>query len=83
MNKENIQISLRQVWNYIGSDYLEAFDTPRGMKQSEVIEICLDADRMESICDKEFQEDIVLFRQLPYKKQVAMAKKAFPFKYYS
>jgi len=53
------------------------------MKRSDVIELCLDADRMETICNDEFQSDIILFRQLPYKKQVTIAKKAFQYKYYS
>jgi hypothetical protein len=90
MDKERIkrvQEMMNSTWDYIGDDALHAIleDGKRNsIKRSEVIEMVLDADRMETLIAKNDYDQSVLieFHHLSYSKRMKIAREAFPFKYY-
>ncbi len=73
---------LQGVWQYIGADAIQACGGD--LSRSEVIELTLDADRLEMEYGKkpEDAELIKRYRSLSYRGQCNIARLAFPFNYY-
>lgn len=81
--KQQIARMCSRTWDYIGSDALraleEAGEKPE-MPRSHVIEVVLDADRLEFQHRKpEEQALLKRFRALDYEQQKRIARLAFPF----
>jgi len=75
-----------RVWDYIGSDCLNATQECEGrnwMKRDEVIEVCLDAGRPEEEArTPEEKELLKQFGALPYDVQQKIARKMFSYARY-
>ena len=81
---EKIKRMMNSTWNYIGSDALTELTSGESLSRSEVIELVLDASRMETLIAKNDDDHSVIaeYRALPYNKQMKIAREAFPFGFY-
>lgn len=82
MEKRIIDMAQR-TWQKIGGDYLIALseeDLEPTMPREDVIEVLMDASQMKT--HGEDDEAYMWFKDLSYKKQIVLMKKAFPLDYY-
>ena len=78
---QDLSFALETTWQAIGMDVLA--DIPSGsISRDEVVELVLDADRLETYCDEDSKPTVKKFRELPYIEQIAVAKKYFIFERY-
>ena len=84
--QEDIQRKAGYVWDMIGMDCLDAIASDKGkdinsvtMRRSHVIEVVLDAGRLESEFPKEYKER---WEKLSYQQKINLVKSAFPYKSY-
>lgn len=77
----NLKFALEATWQAIGADIL-AVVPEQSISRDEVIEVVLDADRLECYADEESKPVVETFRTLPYPEQIAIAKKYFVFERY-
>lgn len=73
----------QRTWQKIGGDYLQALaeaGEESRMPREDVIEVIMDAGQMGTY--GEDKEAYLWFKDLSFKKQMEMMKKAFPLDYY-
>jgi hypothetical protein len=79
---EKVHRCMRNTWDAISSDIFQCEGVGESIPQREVIEVVLDADYMETHGGFK-KEELLEFRDLPYKDQIKIAKEVFTFKRYS
>jgi hypothetical protein len=90
--KQIIKRLMNDCWQYIGSDALQALQECEGetsIPRDEVIELVLDADRIETLIlnhhpvdGKDEQEAFAKFKKLDYKRKCEIGRQAFRYERY-
>lgn len=82
--KQRIIKAMNRTWDAIGSDAIALtieYERRSWMKQDEVIEMVLDANRMDMYGDD--AEALTEFNKLTYEQMIEIGKEAFPARRYT